>query len=100
MAAVQISVKGDILKTSVDSNSIVNSGYEVDKEAMTTSHRSTCTSWLRSKWRRIVEAFIISFVILLVWGLIVLIPAVLYALPPLQVRVLSCMLARTTSQYI
>lgn len=48
------------------------------------------SSEVGSKWRRIVEGVVLSFVILGVWGLFVLIPAVVYALPP-QVRVLiSC----------
>lgn len=82
MVSVKVSV---ISETSVDSNSTVNGDRKVDKEAVTKILRSNL--WLTSKWRRIVETVVLSFVILVVWGLFVLIPAVLYALPP-KVRVL------------
>ena len=85
---MRVSVKGDLLETSVDSNSTVNGDCEVNKEVVTKIHRSS--SWLQSKWRRIdiVEVIVMSFVILLAWGLFALTPAVLYTLSPQQVRVL------------
>lgn len=79
----------DLLKTSADSNPAVNNGVVNDcEEANTrTSESSRLTLWIKSKsnWRRIVEAVILTSVILLVWGLFA-IPTVFYALPPLQVR--------------
>lgn len=87
----------DLLKTSADSNPAVNNGVVNDCEEANTRTKSSESSSLRltlyikskSNWRRIIEAVILTGVILLVWGLFA-IPTVFYALPPLQVRYWIC----------
>ena len=64
------------LATIIYSESVVN-----------TSETSTGSAWLKSKWTRVVETVILTGVILLVCGLFT-IPTILYALPPLLVRLI------------
>ena len=85
MASKHVSVE-DLLKISADSNSAVNNGVDCEKANTRTSESSGLgASWIKSNWRRILEAVILTCVILIVWGLFA-IPTVFYALPPLQVR--------------
>ena len=80
----------DQVTTSVDSKSAVNN--KVDGEAVTRSHKYTCTYcyrsielWLKSNRRSAVEAVILSCAILVAWCLFS-IPTVFYALPQPRVR--------------
>ena len=75
----------DQVTTSVDSKSAVNN--KVDGEAVTRSHKYTCTYcyrsvelWLKSNRRSAVEAVILSCAILVAWCLFS-IPTVFYGTP-------------------
>ena len=50
------------------------------------SKSSSPASWLT--WKRIVEAFVLSCIILIVWGLFS-VPTILYALSPIQVSLVN-----------
>ena len=81
---VTVSVE-DLLKASTNYNSVANYGVDCEEATTCTSESSgLSTSWIKSNWRMIAEAVILTCVILVVWILFA-IPTVFYALPPLKV---------------